>query len=210
MSDSRYTALDLEESKRSFETTSSDVFLQSPRKPLLTIGVHISRDRHGIDIKLTILQWFNNKLVVVISTILIIFTFLGTLWHQPSFIYGSRPYRIAKVSMLYGDNKLYERALESHIRHGERWGYPTYIKRQNEYCGYWNKPTFMIQQVAQELAKPEHERAEWLMCVSFLTLPSRRHNNTNSITQVGRCGLNNTQPKHPSTHLPSTQRILAH
>lgn len=69
--------------------------------------------------------------------------------------------------MLYGDNKLYERALESHIRHGERWGYPTYIKRQNEYCGYWNKPTFMIQQVAQELAKSESERAEWLMCVLF-------------------------------------------
>lgn len=68
--------------------------------------------------------------------------------------------------MLYGDNKLYERALDSHTRHGEKWGYPTYIKRQNEYCGYWNKPTFMIQQVAQELAKPERERAEWLMCVS--------------------------------------------
>ena len=116
------------------------------------------------------LQWFNNRLVVIISTILIIFGFLGTLWHQPSFIYGSRPYRIAKVSMLYGDNKLYERALESHIRHGEQWGYPTYIKRQNEYCGYWNKPTFMIQQVAQELAKPESQRAEWLMYVPT-TLP---------------------------------------
>jgi hypothetical protein len=165
MSDSRYSELDIEESKRSFETTSSDVFLQSPRKPLLTIGVHTSQGSHGMDKKLTRLQWFNTRLVVVISTVLLIFGFLGTLWHQPSFIYGSKPYRIAKVSMLYGDNKLYERALESHIRHGERWGYPTYIKRQNEYCGYWNKPTFMIQQVAQELAKPEHQRAEWLMCV---------------------------------------------
>jgi hypothetical protein len=97
------------------------------------------------------------------SCLLIVVTFLGTLWHRPSFIYGDRPYKIAKVSMLYGNNSLYERALESHTRHGERWGYPTYIKRQNEYCGYWNKPTFMIQQVAQELAKPEHERAEWLM-----------------------------------------------
>lgn len=175
MSDSRYTALDLEESKRSFETTSSDVFLQSPRKPLLTIGVHTSRDSHVDGIKLTRLQWFSNRLVVVISTILIIFSFLGALWHQPSFIYGARPYRIAKVSMLYGDNRLYERALESHIRHGERWGYPTYIKRQNEYCGYWNKPTFMIQQVAQELAKPERERAEWLMCVVFSSPTSSKH-----------------------------------
>ncbi|KAH0390539.1 hypothetical protein KCU89_g15484, partial [Aureobasidium melanogenum] len=144
MSDSRYQELDVEESKRSFETTSSDMFLQPPRKPLLTIG------------------WFNNRLVVLLSSILIVVSFLGTLWHQPSFIYGSKPYRIAKVSMLYGNNKLYERALESHTRHGEKWGYPTYIKRQNEYCGYWNKPTFMIQQVAQELAKPERERAEWL------------------------------------------------
>lgn len=75
--------------------------------------------------------------------------------------------------MLYGNNKLYERALESHTRHGEKWGYPTYIKRQNEYCGYWNKPTFMIQQIAQELAKPEHERAEWLMCAPLLQYPSK-------------------------------------
>jgi hypothetical protein len=133
-------------------------------------------------LKLTKMQWFNNRLVVVMSTILIIFSFLGTLWHQPSSIYGSKPYRIAKVSMLYGDNKLYERALESHIRHGERWGYPTYIKRQNEYCGYWNKPTFMIQQVAQELAKPKRERAEWLMCVSSFN----SHNNSTMLTAKHR------------------------
>jgi hypothetical protein len=49
MSDSRYSVLDVEESKRSFETTSSDIFLQSPRKPLLTIGVLTSQDRHGIN-----------------------------------------------------------------------------------------------------------------------------------------------------------------
>jgi hypothetical protein len=171
MSDSRYSELDVEESKRSFETTSSDVFLQSPRKPLLTIGVLPSKGSRGLNQKLTRRQWFNSRLVVVLSTILLLFGFLGTLWHQPSFIYGLKPYRIAKVSMLYGDNKLYERALESHIRHGEKWGYPTYIKRQNEYCGYWNKPTFMIQQVAQELAKPEHERAEWLMYVSLTPQP---------------------------------------
>lgn len=84
--------------------------------------------------------------------------------------------------MLYGDNKLYERALESHTRHGEKWGYSTYIKRQNEYCGYWNKPTFMIQQVAQELAKPEHERAEWLMCVS---ISHSLHRNTILIKNTG-------------------------
>lgn len=51
MSDSRYSALDIEESKRSFETTSSDVFLQSPRKPLLTIGVLPSQDSRGKDNK---------------------------------------------------------------------------------------------------------------------------------------------------------------
>ena len=174
MSDSRYSRLDIEESKRSFETTSSDMFMQSPRRPLLTIGVHTYRTVIASGSKLTRLQWFNNRLVVVMSTILVVFGFLGTLWHQPSFIYGSRPYRIAKVSMLYGDNKLYERALESHIKHGERWGYPTYIKRQNEYCGYWNKPTFMIQQIAQELAKPERERAEWLMYVSLHTFFTAR------------------------------------
>ncbi|KAI4855201.1 hypothetical protein E4T45_03364 [Aureobasidium sp. EXF-8846] len=202
MSDSRYSVLEMEESKRSFETTSSDVFQHAPRKPLLTIGVHASQVNHGMGIKLTKMQWFNNRLVVLISTVLIIFSFLGTLWHQPSFIYGSKPYRIAKVSMLYGDNKLYERALESHIRHGERWGYPTYIKRQNEYCGYWNKPTFMIQQVAQELAKPKHERAEWLMWVdadsiilnpnipAHIFLPPREFSHINIVAARDIQGLN--------------------
>ncbi|KAG9951481.1 glycosyltransferase family 34 protein, partial [Aureobasidium melanogenum] len=138
----------------------------------------------------------------MISSILIVFSFLGALWHQPSFIYGSKPYRIAKVSMLYGNNKLYERALESHTRHGEKWGYPTYIKRQNEYCGYWNKPTFMIQQIAQELAKPEHERAEWLMWVDAdsiilnpnipadIFLPPREFSHINIVAARDIQGLN--------------------
>ncbi|KAG9571148.1 glycosyltransferase family 34 protein, partial [Aureobasidium melanogenum] len=184
MSDSRYQELDVEESKRSFETTSSDMFLQPPRKPLLTIG------------------WFNTRLVVLLSSIIIVISFLGALWHRPSFIYGSKPYRIAKVSMLYGNNKLYERALESHTRHGEKWGYPTYIKRQNEYCGYWNKPTFMIQQVAQELAKPERERAEWLMWVDAdsiilnpnipadIFLPPREFSHINIVAARDIQGLN--------------------
>ncbi|THX44002.1 hypothetical protein D6D08_10525 [Aureobasidium pullulans] len=184
MSDSRYSQLDAEESKRSFETTSSEMFMHSPRKPLLTMG------------------WFNNRLISLMSCLLIVVTFLGTLWHRPSFIYGDRPYKIAKVSMLYGNNSLYERALESHTRHGERWGYPTYIKRQNEYCGYWNKPTFMIQQVAQELAKPEHERAEWLMWVdadsiilnpnipAHIFLPPREFTHINIVAARDIQGLN--------------------
>lgn len=109
----------------------------------------------------------------MVSLILLVLSILGALRHQSTeqddeFNASGvdNPFRIAKVSMLYGDKKkndLYERALESHIKHSEKWGYPTYVKRENEYCGYWNKPTFMISQVAQELAKPEEERMEWLM-----------------------------------------------
>ncbi|KAI5239925.1 hypothetical protein E4T43_06462 [Aureobasidium subglaciale] len=184
MSESRYSELDVEESKRSFETTSSDAFVHVPRKPLLSMA------------------WFNNRVIILISSIVIGLGILGALWHRPALIYGARPYRIAKVSMLYGDNSLYERALDSHIRHGEKWGYPTYIKRQNEYCGYWNKPTFMIQQLAQELAKPEHERAEWLMWVdadsiilnpnipAHIFLPPREFSHINVVAARDIQGLN--------------------
>ncbi|KAL4917036.1 cytochrome P450 [Aspergillus aurantiobrunneus] len=53
--------------------------------------------------------------------------------------------RVSKASMLYGPrNALYERALQSHRRHAERWGYGMDILR-NELCsGYWSKPAYLL------------------------------------------------------------------
>ena len=72
--------------------------------------------------------------------------------------------RVAKVSMLYGDsNFIYERALRSHRWHNEKHNYPFHVLRQEIAGGYWNKPSYILSLVVNELAKPAGERAEWLM-----------------------------------------------
>lgn len=72
--------------------------------------------------------------------------------------------RVAKVSMLYGEpNHMYERALQSHERHGKIWGYPMHVLRQDISVGFWNKPSYLLSLVIAELAKPAGERMEWLM-----------------------------------------------
>lgn len=74
--------------------------------------------------------------------------------------------RVAKVSMLYGEtNHMYERALQSHERHGKLWGYPMHILRQDISVGFWNKPSYLLSLVISELTKPAGERKEWLMYV---------------------------------------------
>jgi hypothetical protein len=94
-----------------------------------------------------------------------------------SFSSSSRPFapvlsskspRVYKVSMLYGEtNHLYERALQSHERHGSKWGYPLDVLRQDISVGFWNKPSYLMALVIRELAKPPGERVEWLMYVLF-------------------------------------------
>jgi ABC-type dipeptide/oligopeptide/nickel transport system permease component len=82
---------------------------------------------------------------------------------------GGNPRRIAKVSMLYGNpNPLYERALQSHERHAQRWGYPMYVLEQDISEGFWNKPSYVLSLVIQELAKPPGKRCEWLMSVPYI------------------------------------------
>lgn len=66
--------------------------------------------------------------------------------------------------MLYGEtNHMYERALQSHERHGKQWGYPMHILRQDIAVGFWNKPSYLLSLVINELTKPAGERMEWLM-----------------------------------------------
>ncbi|THW47179.1 hypothetical protein D6D22_02772 [Aureobasidium pullulans] len=126
-------------------------------------------------------RWLSTKVWVVVGSTLVVFAIFFGFKHTHrantdnslslSSPYNidlnttTNPYKISKVSMLYGDNDLYERALQSHIRHADRWGYPTKIWRQDDGCGFWNKPTFLMSLVTKELAKPEKERMEWLMWV---------------------------------------------
>ncbi|KAB8556627.1 hypothetical protein FH972_025663 [Carpinus fangiana] len=69
--------------------------------------------------------------------------------------------------MLYGEtpNPLYERAVRSHRLHNERWNYPMFVLREQIAGGYWNKPSYLMSLIVQELAKPKSERLEWLMWV---------------------------------------------
>jgi hypothetical protein len=77
--------------------------------------------------------------------------------------------RIAKVSMLYGSpNPLYERALKSHERHAQRWGYPMKVLQRDIMGGYWNKPSYLLSLLLLELAKAPSEQVEWLMFVLSL------------------------------------------
>ena len=81
--------------------------------------------------------------------------------------------RIAKVSMLYGSpNPVYEKALESHKHHAERWGYPMKVLQQDMVGGFWNKPSYLLSLVIEELAKSPSKRVEWLMFVllSYITM----------------------------------------
>ncbi|KAH8805350.1 hypothetical protein F5884DRAFT_444965 [Xylogone sp. PMI_703] len=75
--------------------------------------------------------------------------------------------RVGKVSTLYydtvtSDTQAYERALLSHIRHDERFGYSHFILRRGVIDGIWTKLALLLHQLVQELAKPPAERLDWL------------------------------------------------
>lgn len=67
-----------------------------------------------------------------------------------------------------------ERCLATHLEHGERWGYPTHILREDvRGKGQWrelifSKPLYMLSIAVAEMAKPAAERAEWLVYVFFV------------------------------------------
>jgi glycosyl transferase family (putative galactosyltransferase) len=71
--------------------------------------------------------------------------------------------RWAKVAVASGfEDIVYERALETHIGHAEKHGYPMYVGRENAADGMFNKIAFILNIVLQELYKPAEERVEWL------------------------------------------------
>jgi hypothetical protein len=81
-------------------------------------------------------------------------------------LFGMRDHstRLMKLTIVYGpNNQLYERAIKTHHRHAERWGHESRTLRQEMATNFWNKPTFMLQALLDELQKPPADRVEWLM-----------------------------------------------
>ncbi|KAL9098775.1 MAG: hypothetical protein Q9163_005624 [Psora crenata] len=78
--------------------------------------------------------------------------------------------RIRQATMLFEGDKdnvrqLYERALETHRKHGERWGVPTHVLKQSlvKEDSYFNKPAYLLNLILSEMTKPKNHRAEWLV-----------------------------------------------
>lgn len=65
--------------------------------------------------------------------------------------------------MIYGNSTVYDKALETHKLHGQRFNYPLSILRQPILEGTFNKYAILLSLVLQELAKPEGQRLEWLL-----------------------------------------------
>lgn len=70
---------------------------------------------------------------------------------------------IGKVTMLYGNNSVYERAFRTHEEHSRRLGYPLLALRNPVLDGVWNKYFSLLSALMQELEKPADRRLQWLL-----------------------------------------------
>ena len=77
--------------------------------------------------------------------------------------------RLIQASMISGfePGSPHERCLETQIRHGERWGHPTHVLRQNLVPGYhngaFNKAAHLLNIIMGEMTKDEGKRSEWIL-----------------------------------------------
>ena len=86
------------------------------------------------------------------------------------------PPRIRQATMVYESQRIgyYERSINTHIKHGERWGWPTHILRQDIVgtggygTGFYNKPAYLLGLIIEEMTKPKKKRAEWIVYVGVL------------------------------------------
>ncbi|KAL1641754.1 hypothetical protein SLS58_005793 [Diplodia intermedia] len=80
------------------------------------------------------------------------------------------PTKILLASVLYDDqqesNELLERALLTHEKHAERWGYATAVLRKKLVDGWWGKWGWLQALVTMELNKDAEDAAEWIMFLS--------------------------------------------
>jgi hypothetical protein len=78
--------------------------------------------------------------------------------------YSEKKARWAKVAVASGfEDVVYERALDTHLKHAEKHGYPMYVGRENAADGMFNKIAYILHIVLQELYKPAEDRIEWLL-----------------------------------------------
>ena len=62
----------------------------------------------------------------------------------------------------------FERAIKSHIKHGEAWGYPTHVLRHSMLDGnsQFNKISYLQMLLLSEMVKPYGQRAGWIVSVT--------------------------------------------
>ena len=75
--------------------------------------------------------------------------------------------RIRQATMIYSTDKfnaVYERTLDTHIKHGKMWDIPTHVLRHDIVdAGFFNKPAYLLGLVIEEMAKPYGQRAGWIV-----------------------------------------------
>jgi hypothetical protein len=70
---------------------------------------------------------------------------------------------VGKVTMIYGNHSIYERALRTHQEHSHRFGYPVFILRRPIVDGTFNKYAALLSEMLRELEKSPDERLQWLL-----------------------------------------------
>jgi hypothetical protein len=70
---------------------------------------------------------------------------------------------IAKVTIVFGDNPVYQRALQTHEEHSRNFGYPMHVLQSEILDDVWTKPAFLLSIILEELVKPKTERLEWIL-----------------------------------------------
>ncbi|KNG79896.1 galactosyl transferase GMA12/MNN10 family protein [Aspergillus nomiae NRRL 13137] len=73
------------------------------------------------------------------------------------------PSTVGKVTMIYGNNSVYERALDTHKEHCRRLRYPLFVLRRPILDGVWNKYAILLSVLLQELEKPVDRQLQWLL-----------------------------------------------
>lgn len=97
----------------------------------------------------------------------------GTLAIKPNISNGKKRPKFVKVAVASGfEDILYEKALQTHIDHAEKWGYPLYMARESAADGMFNKVAYIMDIVLNELYKPAEERMEWLLYVGSYMCPT--------------------------------------
>ena len=75
--------------------------------------------------------------------------------------------RQATTSLHNEYDPVFERAIMSHVRHGEAWGYPTHVLRHSMLDGnsQFNKISYLQMLLLNEMAKPYGQRSGWIVSV---------------------------------------------